>query len=132
MRAVPEEIAVDPKKYAKEALALGKLIAPSERHRVVEHEVDRRSVPDNNPFKKRKLESGKSEGRESHLTEPVSGLTDERSVLLCSSRESQETAESKPKKRVLVRKDENQKSKTNDSKILNSEKNGILKFFQRL
>ncbi|KAG1334814.1 putative exonuclease 1 [Cocos nucifera] len=122
---VPEEIAVDPKKYVKEALALGKLIAPLECHQVAEHEVDRRTVPDNNPFKKRKLESGKSEGRESHMTEPVSGLTDERSVMLCSSHESQESAESKPKKRILVRKDKIQKSNTSDSKSLNSEKNGV-------
>nr|XP_029119233.1 exonuclease 1 isoform X2 [Elaeis guineensis] len=129
---VTEDIAVDPKKYAKEALALGKLIAPLEGHRVAEHEVDRRTVPDNNPFKKRKLENGKSEGRESHMPEPVSGLTDEGTVMLCSLHDSQESVESKPKKRILVRKEKFRKSNTNDSKSLNSEKNGILKFFQRL
>ncbi|XP_008811967.2 exonuclease 1 [Phoenix dactylifera] len=129
---VLEEIAVDQKKYVKEALALGKLIAPSERHQVVEHEIDRGMVPDNNPFKKRKLEGGKSEGRESHMTEPVSVLTDERSVMLCSSHESQESVKSKPKKRVFVRKDKIQKSNTKDSKTQKSEKSGIFKFFRRL
>lgn len=51
---VVEEIVLDEEKIMKEALALGKLVAPAKSQQVVNAEVNRREVPNNNPFKRKK------------------------------------------------------------------------------
>ncbi|KAK8913811.1 Exonuclease 1 [Platanthera zijinensis] len=47
----------DQEKYAKEARALGRLVVPTKRHQSLSPEIVRPQVPNNNPFKKRKLEA---------------------------------------------------------------------------
>ena len=49
----------------KDALALGKLVSPIESKQVVKDEEIRREIPNNNPFKWRKLELATSEEGES-------------------------------------------------------------------
>ncbi|WOL03830.1 exonuclease 1 [Canna indica] len=130
-----EEITTDlDKKYIREASALGKLVSPMETHQVVvELAVDSTIVPDNNPFKKRKI---KSSPKKAHFnTEPlVAPIEDSPGIVFCSPPESQESVQSKPKKVTLVGKDRIQKKPKakNEKESLSTEKNGILKFFQRL
>jgi len=56
---------LDEEKIMKEALALGKLVAPVESQQVIKAEVNRREVPNNNPFKRRKAKVETSEEEES-------------------------------------------------------------------
>ena len=93
-------------------------------------------MPNNNPFKRRKLEFATSEEGES-CDEKVSALTvnvEGSADVLCSSPESQVTVETKPPTKVSVKKDEIQKKSVtkNGHKSVKSEKNGSLKFSERL
>ncbi|KAG6482934.1 hypothetical protein ZIOFF_059573 [Zingiber officinale] len=103
--------------YIKEAVALSKLVAPKECQRVQEIELSETSlVPDNNPFKRRKME--KSGPEKINFFMP----------------ESQRSMQSNPVT-PQAEKDKIQKKpkvKTEKKQSLRNEKNGILKFFQRL
>ncbi|RZR85814.1 hypothetical protein BHM03_00012855 [Ensete ventricosum] len=131
---VARETALD-QKYIKEAFALGRLVAPAECHQVMELEVDKASVPDNNPFKKRKLEKSSSQKDDRRAAQAVV-TQDENSVgMVCSSPQSQESVESKPKKSTPIEKEKTRSRRPkmkNENKSAGIEKNGILKFFQPL
>ncbi|RRT65693.1 hypothetical protein B296_00017345 [Ensete ventricosum] len=131
---VARETALD-QKYIKEAFALGRLVAPAECHQVMELEVDKASVPDNNPFKKRKLEKISSQKDDRRAAQAVV-TQDENSVgMVCSSPQSQESVESKPKKSTPIEKEKTRSRRPkmkNENKSAGIEKNGILKFFQPL
>ena len=112
------------------------MVSPIESKQVVKDEEIRREIPNNNPFKRRKLELATSEEGEgcaeivSALMVNVEGSAD----VLCSSPESQVTVESKPPTELSVKKDKIQKKSAskNGHKSVKSEKNGMLKFFERL
>ncbi|XP_039142572.1 exonuclease 1 isoform X2 [Dioscorea cayenensis subsp. rotundata] len=120
---VTRQVKVDQKKYMKEALSLGKLIAPLESQQEVEIHMERREKPNNNPFKRRKL--GDTNPVKNGLSHQVPVLLDAEKPgdFLCSSSpESQDTVESKP----------NSKAKHPKTKTKTDNKNSILRFFQPL
>ncbi|KAH7658537.1 XPG/Rad2 endonuclease protein [Dioscorea alata] len=123
---VTRQVKVDQKKYMKEALSLGKLIAPLESQQQVEIHMERSETPNNNPFKRRKLGDINPIKKSSSHQVPVL-LDAEKSVdVLCSSSpESQETVESKPNNKSKAKHPKSTKTKTDN-------KNSILRFFQPL
>ncbi|XP_074572197.1 exonuclease 1 [Curcuma longa] len=121
--------------YIKEAVALSKLVAPKECQQVQEIEPSKTSlVPDNNPFKRRKME--KSGPEKINFNAQAAAMEDHEDSLaaLCFVPESQRSMQSKPVT-PQVEKDKIQKKpkvKTEKKQSLRNQKNGILKFFQRL
>lgn len=93
-------------------------------------------IPDNNPFKKRKLEEMKLDWNNS-ATEPMSVVTEvEKSEIMCFTPDSQQSVDSKPV--VMVRDDrtrrvpsEKKVKRTNRQSPLNN-KTTILNFFSRV
>lgn len=85
--------------YSTEAAALEKLIAPPKLPQKEVIEVDRRKIPDNNPFKKRKTNELNSEKKLS-TSEQVSGVTNisELDDTACATPDSQKSVGSKPAK----------------------------------
>ncbi|CAL9066257.1 unnamed protein product [Musa banksii] len=131
---VARETALD-QKYIKEAFALGMLVAPAECHQVMELEVDKASVPDNNPFKKRKLEKSSSQKDDQRAALAVVTQDENSLGTVCSSPQSQESVESKPNKSTSIGKDKTRRGRPkmkNENKSAGIKKNGILKFFQPL
>ncbi|XP_077220543.1 5'-3' exonuclease family protein isoform X2 [Tasmannia lanceolata] len=121
---------------SNEAVALAKLIAPSKLCQNLEVvEVEKREFPDNNPFKKRKMDNANSDFKES-MFEQVSVVTDisKSDDILCTTPESQASVESKPTKRVkLISKGKNEKKLKSINNCKNSDSgSGIFKFFTRL
>ena len=134
MSTVARETALD-QKYIKEAFALGMLVAPAECHQVMELEVDKASVPDNNPFKKRKLEKSSSQKDDQRAALAVVTQDENSLGMVCSSPQSQESVESKPNKSTSIGKDKTRRGRPktkNENKSAGIKKNGILKFFQPL
>ncbi|KAJ0962745.1 hypothetical protein J5N97_027867 [Dioscorea zingiberensis] len=122
---VTRQVKVDQKKYMKEALALGKLIAPLESHQQVEPDMKRSETPNNNPFKRRKLDnSNPAESRVSVFLEAEKSVD----VLCSSSPESQETVESKP----IIKAPEAKVKHPKHTKTKIDHKSSILRFFQPL
>jgi exonuclease-1 len=78
-----DEISSDGTKCKKGVLALSKFLLQKQSPRVEDNEVEPKNIPDNNPFKKRKLPTDK--GQEIGQTELVIDLQDEKSSLWCSS-----------------------------------------------
>ncbi|CAL9079457.1 unnamed protein product, partial [Musa textilis] len=131
---VAREAALD-QKYIKEAFALGMLVAPAECHQVMELEVDKASVPDNNPFKKRKLEKSSSQEDGRRAAQAVVTQDENSLGTVCSSPQSQESVESKPKKSTPIGKEKTRRRRPktkSENKSAGIKKNGILKFFQPL
>lgn len=134
--AVVNNAILDHEKYKKEALALGRLVAPVKTLQVAKNEEIKKEMPNNNPFKRRKLEVVSSEELE-YGTEAVSMLpvfVEASPDILCSSPESQVTVETKPPLDVSSRKQKIQNKSVSKSghTSTKSEKTGILKFFERL
>ncbi|KAF9623449.1 hypothetical protein IFM89_003033 [Coptis chinensis] len=84
------------KKYLNEAFALQKLVVPQPLHKC-HKTVDKKDFPDNNPFKKRKLNDVCLDEGQS-VTEQISVVTNVKNSdeFLCLLRESQESVSSKP------------------------------------
>lgn len=95
-------------------------------------------IPDNNPFKKRKLEEMKLDWNDS-ATESMSVVTEvEKSETMCFISDSQQSVDSKPV--VMVVKDDHTKKANSGKKAKRSnrhqspsrKKNTILNFFPRV
>lgn len=96
-------------------------------------------IPDNNPFKKRKLEEMKLDWKDSS-TEPMSVVTEvEKSDIMCFTSDSQQSVDSKPA--VIVVKDDHTKKASSGKKAKRTnrqsesplrKKNTILNFFSRV
>ncbi|KAJ3686046.1 hypothetical protein LUZ61_015210 [Rhynchospora tenuis] len=138
VRALEDEIRNE--MYIKDTCALGKLISEESVHEVSEttdkNEIDMR-IPDNNPFKKRKIE-GCNGGNMKKTTISMQDVSMQSGVVNCT-RGSQGSVDLKPRetlhnsKCINVKKDENTKgSKGKINKKNQDEKGGILKFFVRL
>ncbi|PAN16546.1 hypothetical protein PAHAL_3G068100 [Panicum hallii] len=86
-----DEISSDGQKCKKGVLALGKFLLEKQSPRVESNQVDLKNIPENNPFKKRKLPVDK--GQELGQNELLTDLEDEKSDLSCSalSQESNHT-----------------------------------------
>ncbi|XP_039836054.1 exonuclease 1 isoform X2 [Panicum virgatum] len=86
-----DEISSDGQKCKKGVLALGKFLQQKQSPRVESNQVELRNIPENNPFKKRKLPADK--GQELGQNELLIDLEDEKSDLSCSalSQESNQT-----------------------------------------
>lgn len=80
---IVDEISSDGKKCKKGVLALSKFLLQKQSPRVEGNEVEPKNIPENNPFKKRKLPTDK--GQEIGQNELVLDLQDEKSSLSCSS-----------------------------------------------
>lgn len=93
------EHSLDRRIYSSEAAALEKLIAAPKLPQKEVIEVDRRKIPDNNPFKKRKANEFNSE-RKLSSSEQVSGVTNisELEDIACTTPDSQKSVNSKPAK----------------------------------
>ncbi|XP_072984800.1 exonuclease 1-like isoform X2 [Typha latifolia] len=120
---------IDCQKYMKEAVALSKLVVP-QSSQLMEKEAEHNEVPDNNPFKKRKLEN-KSEIQ--NISQSISVLENEELSIISCPLLSQESVDSKLRTKVLVGKEKILKKSTTktDRRNLN-ERTGILKFFKHL
>ncbi|XP_020251806.1 exonuclease 1 isoform X1 [Asparagus officinalis] len=128
--SITEQIVMDKEKYKKEALALGKLAAPMKTQEVAKLEVHKNEVPNNNPFKRRKLDNATPE--EKDICKDIVGQSPD--VLCSSSPESQVTIELKSPVEASIRKHGKLKKPISRKghKGVSSEKKGILKFFERL
>lgn len=128
---------IEETKYLNEAVALQKIMFPSEVHGMLENKITQDEtpleIPDNNPFKKRKLNEIYLDQIPS-ITEQISVVVDvDNSDIMCVTLESQESVDSKPNK-VAGRKaiSKNEKRKRSDCKSSESKKNSILNFFSRV
>lgn len=128
---------IEETKYLNEAVALQKIMFPSEVHGMLENKITQDEtpleIPDNNPFKKRKLNEIYLDQIPS-ITEQISVVVDvDNSDIMCVTLESQESVDSKPNK-VADRKaiSKNEKRKRSDCKSSESKKNSILNFFSRV
>ncbi|KAJ9676858.1 hypothetical protein PVL29_022054 [Vitis rotundifolia] len=128
---------IEETKYLNEAVALQKIMFPSEVHGMLENKITQDEtplkIPDNNPFKKRKLNEIYLDQMPS-ITEQISVVVDvDNSDIMCVALESQESVDSKPNK-VADRKatGKNEKRKRSDCKSSESKKNSILNFFSRV
>ncbi|KAL6905917.1 hypothetical protein ACP4OV_003518 [Aristida adscensionis] len=77
------EICNDEEKYKKGFLSLGKFLLQEHSAPLEDNEVEPKNIPENNPFKKRKLPTGQVQERGQN--EFLIDLQDEKPVLLCSS-----------------------------------------------
>ncbi|RVX17980.1 hypothetical protein CK203_004302 [Vitis vinifera] len=112
---------IEETKYLNEAVALQKIMFPSEVHGMLENKITQDEtpleIPDNNPFKKRKLNEIYLDQIPS-ITEQISVVVDvDNSDIMCVTLESQESVDSKPNK-VADRKaiSKNEKRKRSDCK----------------
>lgn len=130
---------MDESECLEEAVALQNIICPSisTRKMVAEEKKSHRKevlkVPDNNPFRKRKVEEFEPDEMDS-VTELVSEVTDVESLeVICTIPESQQSVESKPVKRIeLKRVTKEKKVKRSNSQSSENKKNTILNFFSRV
>lgn len=115
-------------KYMKEACALGRLVVPMKRHQSLTAEIVPTQVPDNNPFKKRKLE-GCGLKAESCYKDA------EKSSEIFSSLNSVGKVENEPE---IVVSTENHKlsnifkEKRDDKQVENNKRHCLFRFFQHL
>ncbi|XP_078177241.1 5'-3' exonuclease family protein [Carex rostrata] len=139
MRVVEDEISNEI--YMKDTFALGKLVTEESEQKVSEtmngSEGEIR-IPDNNPFKKRKIEVRKEKENSASISTADFAFA-EQSVVVNSTPVSQESVGSKPKevlnnsKGKTAKKDVNAKvGKGKCGKKNQDEKRGILNFFFRL
>lgn len=127
--------------YMKDTFALGKLVTEESEQKVSEtmkgSEGEIR-IPDNNPFKKRKIEVRKEKENSASISTADFAFA-EQSVVVNSTPVSQESVGSKPKevlnnsKGKTAKKDVNAKvGKGKCGKKNQDEKRGILNFFFRI
>nr|CAB3463443.1 unnamed protein product [Digitaria exilis] len=134
------EISSDGQKCKKGVLSLGKFLLQKQSSQVESDEVEPKNVPENNPFKKRKLATDK--GQEMGPNELVVDLEDEISDLSCPALSQGSNLTSKNMKQLDFGQEDYEEptpkrqkapkrsmDKTN-KKVNNS--GGILKFFTRL
>ncbi|XP_009600117.1 exonuclease 1-like isoform X2 [Nicotiana tabacum] len=130
---------MDDKECIEEAVALQNLLCPSiSTRKMVGKEKNSQQkevlkVPDNNPFRKRKVEEIEPDEMES-VTEQISEVTEVESLeVVCTTPESQKSVESKPVKRIELRKVTNErKVKRSNCQSSENKKNSILNFFSRV
>lgn len=130
---------MDDRECIEEAVALQNLLCPSisTRKTVGKEKKSRQKevlkVPDNNPFRKRKVEEIEPDELES-VTEQISEVTEVESLeVVCTTPESQKSVESKPVKRIELRKVTNErKVKRSNCQSSENKKNSILNFFSRV
>ncbi|XP_016492485.1 exonuclease 1-like isoform X1 [Nicotiana tabacum] len=130
---------MDDRECIEEAVALQNLLCPSisTRKTVGKEKKSRQKevlkVPDNNPFRKRKVEEIEPDELES-VTEQISEVTEVESLeVVCTTPESQRSVESKPIKRIELRKVTNErKVKRSNCQSSENKKNSILNFFSRV
>lgn len=117
-------------KYSKEAMSLEKLFVQSEvlsTIRKKDSDKNPAMVPNNNPFRKRKLDE--------IIREQQSVITDvEKGGLVCNTFESQESVDSKPNKVIggIEMGENGKKLKRTNWKSIESKKTTILNFFSRV
>lgn len=130
---------MDESECLDEAVALQNMLCPSISTRKMLGE-DKKShwkevlkVPNNNPFRKRKVEEIEPDEMDS-VTEPVSEVTEVESLeVICTIPESQKSVESKPVKRIeLKRSTKEKKVKRSNHQTSENKKNTILNFFSRV
>ncbi|OEL21173.1 Exonuclease 1 [Dichanthelium oligosanthes] len=80
---IVDEISSGGQKCKKGVLALGKFLLQKQSPRVEGNEVEPKNIPENNPFRKRKLSADK--GQEMGQNEVLTDMQDEKSNLSCSS-----------------------------------------------
>lgn len=130
---------MDESECLEEAVALQNMICPSisTRKMVGEEKKSHRKevlkVPDNNPFRKRKVEEIQPDEMDS-VTELVSEVTEVESLeVICTIPESQKSVESKPVKSIeLKRVTKEKKVKRSNCQSSENKKNTILNFFSRV
>ncbi|KAL7192436.1 hypothetical protein ACSBR2_024300 [Camellia fascicularis] len=132
------KIVIEKSKYLHEATVLEKLVCPLNARSTDENEtaIDKihLKVPDNNPFRKRKLVEVELDQCE-NVAEEVSEVTQvENSEILCVTPESQESVDSKP---IIKTSDgkmraKNEKSKRRNCQSSENKKSSILNFFSRV
>ncbi|XP_070027514.1 exonuclease 1 isoform X2 [Nicotiana sylvestris] len=130
---------MDDRECIEEAVALQNLLCPSisTRKTVGKEKKSQQKevlkVPDNNPFRKRKVEEIEPDELES-VTEQISEVTEVESLeVVCTTPESQRSVESKPIKRIELRKVTNErKVKRSNCQSSENKKNSILNFFSRV
>lgn len=117
-------------KYSKEAMSLEKLFVQSEVLATIrKKDSDKKPVmlPNNNPFRKRKLDE--------IIREQESVITDvKKGGLVCNISESQENVDSKPNKIIggIEMSANGKKLKRTNWKSIESKKTTILNFFSRV
>lgn len=130
---------MDESECLEEAVSLQNMLRPSiSTGKMVGEEKNRQQkevlkVPDNNPFRKRKLEEIEPDEMDS-VTKVVSEVTEVESLeVICTIPESQKSVESKPVKRIeLKRVTKENKVKRSNSLTSENKKNTILNFFSRV
>ncbi|OIT30671.1 PREDICTED: exonuclease 1 [Nicotiana attenuata] len=130
---------MDDRECIEEAVALQNLLCPSisTRKAVGKEKKSQQKevlkVPDNNPFRKRKVEEIEPDELES-VTEQISEVTEVESLeVVCTTPESQKSVESKPIKRIELRRVTNErKVKRSNCQSSENKKNSILNFFSRV
>ncbi|GMP32969.1 hypothetical protein CsSME_00006494 [Camellia sinensis var. sinensis] len=132
-----QKIVIEESKYLHESTVLEKLVCPLNARSTEENEtaIDKihLKVPDNNPFRKRKLVEVELDQCE-NVTEQVSEVTEvENSEILCVTPESQESVDSKP---IIKTSDGKMRAKNEKLKRRNCQssenKSSILNFFSRV
>ncbi|XP_055827124.1 exonuclease 1 isoform X1 [Solanum dulcamara] len=129
---------MDESECLEEAVALQNMICPSISTRKMvgeekkSHQKEVLKVPDNNPFRKRKVEEIQPDEMDS-VTELVSEVTEVESLeVICTIPESQKSVESKPVKSMeLKRVNKEKKVKRSNCQSSENKKNTILNFFSR-
>ncbi|KAM3380407.1 exonuclease 1 isoform X1 [Capsicum galapagoense] len=130
---------MDESECLEEAVSLQNMLRPSiSTGKMVGEEKNRQQkevlkVPDNNPFRKRKVEEIEPDEMDS-VTKVVSEVTEVESLeVICTIPESQKSVESKPVKRIeLKRVTKENKVKRSNSLTSENKKNTILNFFSRV
>ncbi|KAL5722025.1 hypothetical protein ACHQM5_005595 [Ranunculus cassubicifolius] len=155
MEVIEQEETVDEKKYLNEIFTLQKLVMPLEVLSKTTKTTPRKEYPDNNPFKKRKLDEQVSVVTEEIERDEILCLTpDSRDVLympltkievldkdeisdevICLTPKSQESVNSKSTKKIVgkvVEKNKPRLKRTNTCKTPVSNNTSILNFFARV
>jgi hypothetical protein len=125
--------------YMKDRVALGKLISEESEQNVSEtmnNSEGKVRVPDNNPFKKRKVEPYTEKGSAASIS---MADFEEQSVVLDSTPVSQESVSLKPEEILINSKGKHAKMEVNAKTVKGKctkknqdEEGGILKYFVRL
>ncbi|KAF5195072.1 hypothetical protein FRX31_015337 [Thalictrum thalictroides] len=103
MRVKEQKTSADETKYCNEVFALQKLIVPLEVSHKSVNVVDIKEFPNNNPFKKRKLDNVHLDQGQS-ITEQISVVTDDKTAeeILCLTPESEDDIHCRPTKKITV------------------------------
>ncbi|KAJ8536052.1 hypothetical protein K7X08_034453 [Anisodus acutangulus] len=136
MKQAPDEwkgsLFMEERECLEEAVALQSMLCPSisTRKEKKSQQTEELKVPHNNPFRKRRVEEIEPDEMDS-VTELVSEITEVESLeVVCITPESQKSVESKPVKRIELKRDTKEKKvKRSNLESSESNKNTILNFF---